>query len=102
MTEQHREDLEQHVEQAPGRLEQPSGDTGQAAPEPDDLADHGDDVRTSAEDTSGHSSSGNPEVDGVLASLEALPERPVDEHVEVFERAHETLRRTLNDAGDQG
>lgn len=47
------------------------------------------------------SETGNPAVDEVLRSLRDLPDRPVDEHVEVFERAHETLRRTLNDAGQQ-
>lgn len=44
---------------------------------------------------------GNPAVDEVLRSLRDLPDRPVDEHVGVFEQAHETLRRTLNDAGQQ-
>jgi hypothetical protein len=39
-------------------------------------------------------------VDRVLASLQGLEERPVDEHVGMFERAHEDLRRALTDAGD--
>ena len=39
---------------------------------------------------------GVPEVDAVLADVESLAGRPVEEHVEVFERAHETLRRALD------
>lgn len=39
---------------------------------------------------------GLPAVDDVLAGLEALDERPVDEHVEVFEQAHDGLRRALD------
>lgn len=35
-------------------------------------------------------------VDDVLAGLAALDERPVDEHVEVFEQAHDRLRRALD------
>lgn len=44
---------------------------------------------------------GHPAVDEVLRSLQQLEDRPVDEHVEVFERAHEQLRQALNDAGNQ-
>lgn len=47
------------------------------------------DAGTSAE-------TGVPAVDEVLRSLDALAERPVDEHVEIFERAHEQLRRSLD------
>ena len=36
------------------------------------------------------------EVDRVLASLEGLDERPLAEHVEVFEAAHEQLRGALD------
>lgn len=43
---------------------------------------------------------GHPAVDEVLRSLDALDDAPVDEHVGVFERAHEQLRRTLQGAGD--
>jgi hypothetical protein len=39
------------------------------------------------------------DVDGVLASLSALDELPVADHVAVFEQAHESLRRTLAGAG---
>lgn len=43
---------------------------------------------------------GYPDVDGVLRSLDALDQEPVDAHVAVFEQAHEQLRRTLSGAGD--
>ena len=43
---------------------------------------------------------GHPAVDEVLRSLDALGDAPVDEHVAVFEQAHEQLRRTLQGAGD--
>jgi len=43
---------------------------------------------------------GHPAVDEVLRSLEDLEGRPVDEHVAVFEQAHERLRRALSGAGD--
>lgn len=39
---------------------------------------------------------GNEAVDEVLASLEGLEERPLEEHVAVFERAHERLRGALD------
>ena len=39
---------------------------------------------------------GNPEVDGVLDSMDGLDDLPVDEHVAVFERAHEVLRAALD------
>lgn len=41
---------------------------------------------------------GHPAVDEVLRSLQDLADKPVDEHVAVFESAHEQLRRALNDA----
>jgi hypothetical protein len=39
---------------------------------------------------------GNPEVDGVLDSMDGLDDLPVAEHVAVFERAHEVLRGALD------
>ncbi len=42
---------------------------------------------------------GNADVDAVVASLTALDDLPVAEHVAVFEQAHESLRRTLAGAG---
>lgn len=44
---------------------------------------------------------GHPAVDEVLRSLDGLESAPVDDHVAVFESAHEQLRRTLNDTGDE-
>jgi len=41
---------------------------------------------------------GHPEVDAVLGSLEELGDRPVEEHVAVFEAAHDRLRAALADA----
>ena len=43
---------------------------------------------------------GHPVVDDVVASLAGLEDRPVSEHVEVFESAHDRLRAALADAGD--
>jgi hypothetical protein len=39
---------------------------------------------------------GNAVVDDVLASVAALADRPVEEHVAVFEQAHDQLRRALD------
>lgn len=39
---------------------------------------------------------GVPAVDEVLRQVAQLADRPVPEHVEVFERAHEQLRRALD------
>jgi hypothetical protein len=47
-------------------------------------------------------STGNPDVDDVVASLEQLDGMPVSEHVAVFEAAHEKLRGALADAGNDG
>lgn len=41
-------------------------------------------------------STGVAAVDEVLQRVSQLAERPVPEHVEVFERAHEQLRRALD------
>ena len=40
------------------------------------------------------------EVDAVLASLDGRDGRPVAEHVAVFEKAHERLRRALDTPAD--
>jgi hypothetical protein len=44
---------------------------------------------------------GNEAVDRVLESLDALDDVPVDEHVAVFERAHEQLRAALDSPRDE-
>jgi hypothetical protein len=44
-------------------------------------------------------------VDEVIAAVEELEERPIEEHVGVFETAHEQLRRALDTpdtTGDPG
>lgn len=64
------------------------------------------DVRPSPAEAEGHTDgdavrdavserTGVPEVDGVLAEIESVGELPVADRVEVFERAHERLRRAL-------
>jgi hypothetical protein len=45
-------------------------------------------------------STGHPEVDRVLASLDQLDSTPVSEHAAVFEAAHVGLRAALAEAGD--
>ena len=44
---------------------------------------------------------GHPAVDAVLASLEGLEDLPVHDHVAVFDSAHDSLRRALDQAGDE-
>lgn len=44
----------------------------------------------------GVESTGLPAVDEVVQRVSQLADRPVAEHVEVFERAHEQLRRALD------
>lgn len=44
---------------------------------------------------------GHQAVDDVLAEVDTLTERPLDEHVAVFTNAHEGLRAALN-SGDTG
>lgn len=43
-----------------------------------------------------HESTGVEAVDRVLAEVAALADAPVDQHVPVFERAHDRLRRALD------
>lgn len=43
---------------------------------------------------------GNPAVDDVLESLDDLAGKPLEEHVAVFERAHERLRSALDGPRD--
>lgn len=45
---------------------------------------------------------GHADVDAAIVSLSSLDDLPVAEHVAVFERAHESLRRTLVRAGQDG
>ena len=39
---------------------------------------------------------GMPSSDAVIADVEQLEERPIEEHVGVFETAHDELRRALD------
>lgn len=41
-----------------------------------------------------------PEVDEVIVAVEELEDRPIEEHVGVFETAHEQLRRALDTPSD--
>lgn len=43
---------------------------------------------------------GHPEVDAVLASLDALQGKPVEEHAAVFEVAHDRLRAVLSEGAE--
>lgn len=49
-------------------------------------------------ETAPDEATGNHAVDRVLHSLEGLQDRPVDEHVAVFESAHDQLRKALDGA----
>lgn len=40
-------------------------------------------------------------VDAVIAAVEGLEDRPLEEHVRVFESAHEELRRALDSQAGQ-
>ena len=63
---------------------------------PDQAAHHaGHDAGEPAVDLIGERTGLAP-VDQVLEQVAALDDRPVDEHVAVFERAHEQLRRALD------
>lgn len=53
------------------------------------------------EDATSGALTGDAGVDAVLRSLDDLADRPVEEHVAIFESAHETLRAALADAGDR-
>jgi hypothetical protein len=61
------------------------------APEPD-----ADEVAESTQEFSEPVRTGVEEVDDVLDSVDDLEGRPVDEHVAVFESAHDRLRSALD------
>ncbi len=58
----------------------------------DDPEDHLDDDGMSPEPVR----TGVGDVDTVIAAVEGLEERPLEEHVGVYETAHEQLRRALD------
>lgn len=58
-------------------------------------ADQGDEGRVHDRADDEQVRTGDARVDEVLVSLEGLDDRPVSEHAEVFEQAHEQLRSAL-------
>ena len=54
-----------------------------------------------SEDVASETGTGLPAVDDVLGEIAALSERPVAEHVAVYESAHEVLRGALDGAPGQ-
>jgi hypothetical protein len=52
--------------------------------------------RTSESDLRRPTTTGVPHVDEVIADVDRLDEAPLEEHLEVFERAHESLRAALD------
>ena len=65
------------------------------APEPD-VEETAAEAQELAQEFSEPERTGVEEVDDVLASVEGLEGTPVDEHVAVFENAHERLRGALD------
>lgn len=93
----HEPDVDAPAEDTPdGAAEETADETPEGAPD-EAVADMVEDVDP-VEEVPG---TGHPAVDEVLRSLDALGDAPVDEHVAVFEQAHEQLRRTLQGAGDE-
>jgi hypothetical protein len=72
------------------------------------MSDPGVDVPEPDEQSDGEPEPGTPErvrtgsqrVDEVIRAVEELEERPIEEHVGVFESAQVQLRRALDDLGD--
>jgi hypothetical protein len=75
----------------PEPLEPVEGEPGWAGDGSDPEPSSPDPVRT-----------GSASVDEVIRSVEELEERPIEEHVGVFESAQVQLRRALDDPGDEG
>lgn len=63
-----------------------------------DQADHDQADHDQAEDRPPDDTGfGDPRVDAAVARTDGLDERPVEEHVEVFDDVHRSLRDTLDD-----
>ncbi|WP_296604628.1 hypothetical protein [Nocardioides sp.] len=62
---------------------------------PDDL-DRAPDVDPAMAPETERVRTGMADVDEVIAAVEGLEERPIEEHVGVFEAAHDRLRRALD------
>jgi len=71
-------------------------DPGHDVPEPDEQAGDGEPEPVVPERVR----TGSDRVDEVLRAVEELEERPIEEHVAVFESAQVQLRRALDDPGD--
>jgi len=84
----HEEGLDADVD--PGRPLEPEAD----APEPDEQPDEPEPATPERVRT------GSDRVDEVIRAVEELDERPLEEHVGVFESAQVQLRRALDDPGD--
>ena len=69
-------------------------------PQSVDDVDDADGARMSGQELGEPVRTGVEEVDAVLESVEDLESRPVEEHVAVFENAHEQLRRALDGRAD--
>jgi hypothetical protein len=78
-------------------------------PQPETSPETGPEVEDGHEDGDGPESVGDerdsrtgvPAVDDVLAEVDGLDDRPLEEHLATFERAHERLRAALDaDPGD--
>ena len=70
---------------SPMTEQQPVHESTDAAPEPADEPVH----------------TGVERVDAVIDKVSGLAERPVDEHVAVYEDAHDELRRTLDSPSEE-
>lgn len=93
------EDVEADVDTADASVTESDEDRAQRLENA--LADTDDEARARADASSVDPPvTGHDGVDEVLRSLNSLDGVPVDEHVAVFEQAHEQLRRTLSGAGD--
>ena len=85
---------EQFERHGPGTAEDPS-EAGERSPSGQDSP------HDAVDDGGATGSTGNQAVDDVLRTMQGLQDRPVEEHVAVFEAAHEKLRAALADAADR-
>lgn len=65
-------------------------------PRDEKVVETSDELGDETSDDTSDRSTGIAEVDAVLASLDGLADRPVADHVAVFEQAHDRLRRALD------
>jgi hypothetical protein len=92
MTEQPQDAPDEVEDEAQEPLESATGELDWADEEPDpEMAEPAERVRTGVD-----------RVDEVIRAVEELDDRPLEEHVGVFESAQVQLRRALDDPGDDG